>query len=290
MPKEKGSVHVALLAILVLGMLGLVASSNITTTQKFSTPFAQVLGEDETAQKAAEQAKETTQQAAEQQKENQQINIQSEGKKQETEIQNPNGQKIKTKTEDNGTTKIETEQGKLKLKYASEDGEIRLKVEDEQNNEIELKDNEIEKIQKEVEDELENEGIKISTESGKPTITKNQVSASTDFPLSVDVTTRQLTVTTPAGQKNVTILPDQAVQNLLGASSSAILSNLSDPIKLEVKDSEMVYKLKGEKKFRIFGFIPVSTPITAYVSAESGNLVEKDQSFLTNLIQLISSD
>lgn len=257
MPKEKGYAHIALLTVLVLGILGLVASSNIQTSQKFSASPSQVLGEDETAQKTEEQ-----------QKENQQINIQSEGKKQETEIQTSNGQKIKTKVEDNGATKIEVEQGNFKLKSETEKGQTEPEVE----NELE-----------------EDEGIKISTESGKPTITRNKVTASTEFPLSVDATTHQITVNTPEGQKIVTILPDQAIQNMVGASPSAILNNLSAPIKLEFKDNEMVYKLRGEKKFRIFGLIPVSTSATAYVSAQSGNLVEQEQSLLTNLIKLISS-
>ncbi len=282
LPKEEGHIHVALLTILVLGAFGLVASSNITTTQKFSASSPQVLGENETAQQAAEQAKEITQKTAEQQKENRRINTQSEGKRQETEIETSNGQKTKTK--------IEVEQGKLKLKYESEKGGIKLKTEDEQGKEVELKDGEMEKVQKEIENELEDEGIKISTESGKPTITKNKVTASTDFPLSVNVATHQLTVTTPAGQKTVTILPDQAVQNLLGVSSSAILSNLSDPIKLEIKDNGVVYKIKGEKKFKIFGFIPVSTPTTAYISAQSGKLVAQEQPLLTNLIKLVSPE
>lgn len=274
MLKEKGYAHIAFLTVLVLGILGLIASSNIHTTQKFSTSSPQVLGEDETAQKDAEQAKEASQKTAEQQKESQQTNIQSEGNKQETEIQTSNGQKIKTKVEDNGAAKIEVEQRDLKLKYETEKEQTKLEVENEQN--------------KKVDNKLEDEGIKISTESGKPTITKNKVTASTDFPLSVDANTHQLIVTTPAGQKAVTVLPDQAVQNMVGASSSAILSNLSNPIKLEFKDNEMVYELKGEKKFRIFGIIPVSTSTTAYVSAQSGNLVEQEQSLLTKLIKLIS--
>lgn len=225
MLKEKGSVHIALLAVLILGTLGLAASSNINTTQKFF-PSSQVLGEDESAQKAAEQ-----------QKEDRQINIQSEGSKQETEIQTSSGQKIKTKIEDNGATKIEVEQGDFKLK---------AKTEKEQT--------EVEKVS----------------------------SASADFPISVDKTTHKLKANTPNGQRTINILPDQA-------TTSALLDKLDGVIKLEIKNNEMVYKLKGEKKFRIFGVIPVSTPATAYVSAESGKLVEQEQSLLTDLIRLISS-
>ena len=143
------------------------------------------------------------------------VNTQNSGNKKETEIETAAGQKIKTKTEDNGTTKIEIEYGELKIKYVLKNGQLVKKVENDDGDEIELEDDELEEVENEIEDELEDEGIEISTDSGKPMVIKNQVAASTEFPLSIDVGTNQLIITTPDGQKVVTVLPDQAVQNLL---------------------------------------------------------------------------
>lgn len=223
-----------------------------------------------------------------------------EGNKRETEIETPDGQKIKTKVEDDGTTKVEIEQGKLKLKYKLENGQMKLKAENEQGVEVELDDKDFDEMEDEMEDELESRGIKISTGSGKPVLAKNNVAAQTDFPLSVDVATNQLIVTTPAGQKVVTILPDQAIQNLLDTNIINKVDSSSDPllteelgqlngvVKLEIKNDKAVYIVKGTKSHRLLGFIPVNASTTVFVSAETGETVETEQPFITSVIDFLS--
>ncbi|OGE19438.1 hypothetical protein A3D83_01490 [Candidatus Daviesbacteria bacterium RIFCSPHIGHO2_02_FULL_41_10] len=310
--QETGSVHIlALIAVLVIG--GLIVSSKIQTTKEFPVNTQQnVLGETEdksaerakeATQKADEQAKETSQKTAELQKETSktQVRVQSVRQKQETEIETASGQKIKTKVEDNGTTKVEIEQGKLKVKYSVENGKIKLETENEASGESKLSKKEEEDTKDELENELEKEGVKIATRGGQLAIAKNKFAATTNFPLSVDVNTRQLIVTTPAGQKVVTILPDQAIQNMLAtgvitkidsqaadASLNQDLGSLDGVAKLEERGPEMVYKIKGEKSRKLLGIIPVSTQTTAYVSAESGDLVAQDQSLIAKLIKLLS--
>ena len=175
------------------------------------------------------------------------------------------------------------------------------KVENDYGDEVELTDDEKEEVENKIDDELEDEGIEISTGSGRPMVIKNQIAASTEFPLSIDVGTNQLIITTPDGQKVVTILPDQAVQNLLatGIINSVNLTQTSDMptsslgpvesvVQLKVRNSEPVYEIEGTKIFRLFAFIPVSQPVKAIVSAETGDLVTKQQSFLTNVVDLLS--
>ena len=161
----------------------------------------------------------------------------------------------------------------------------------------------MEEVENEIEDELEDEGIEISTDSGKPMVIKNQVAASTEFPLSIDVGTNQLIITTPDGQKVVTVLPDQAVQNLLATGiinsvnliqasnipTTSTLGPVESTVQLRVRNSEPVYEIEGTKIFRLFAFIPVSQPVKAIVSAQTGELVTKQQSFLTNVIDLFVS-
>lgn len=257
----------------------------------------------EKVKKAEEQQKEATKPSnSESGKSGISTKTQNEGNKKETEIETAADQKIKTKIEDNGTTKIEIEQGELKIKYELENGQVVKTVEDDEGDEVELKDDELEEVEKEVENELEDEGIEISTSSGKPTVIKNQVAASTEFPLSVDVSTNQLILTTLEGEKVVTVLPDQAVQNLLatGVINSVTLNQTSDlmttstlgpvdsVVQLKVRNSEPVYEIDGEKIFYLFAVIPVSQSVKAIVSAETGSLVTKQQSFLTNVIDLLS--
>lgn len=274
---QAGFVHILVLAG-VLAAVGLLTSSAVLGESKGRT--------------------EEQNRVVEQQSEHQET--QSEGKKQETETETPDGQKVKTKVEDNGDAKVEVEQEGLKLKYEVKDGKTKIEAE-ENGQKAGLNEEELKNTEDQVESGLEKEGIKIATGSGQPVIAKNQVAARVNFPLSVDIATNQLIVTTPAGRKVVTVLPDKAVQNLLetgviskvenpslGSEQAKDLGNLNGVVDLENRNNEMVYKVAGIKIQKLFGLIPVSVPTTAYVSAKTGNLVTQEQSVLANLIQLLS--
>ena len=330
---QDGFSHILVL-VAVVALVGLVASANITTTKEFpaSLTSQKVLGENEEAKKTGEQVKEAAKKAQEQQKEAQnkegeeqkeaaksdssgssnstktenisptgaKSKTQTDGKKSETETETTDGQKIKTKVEDDGTTKIEIEHGQLKLKYVVENGQIKLKAENEKGQEVELKDDEFDEMENGIEDELEEAGIKIATASGKPVLAKNSIAALTDFPLSIDVGTNQLILTTPAGKKVVTVLPDEAVRNLLSTNIinkvdqasdlnlTTELGTLNGVVKLEIRNNEVVYKVKGTKTHSLLGFIPVDTSTTAFVSAQTGNLVAQEQPLLATIIDVLS--
>lgn len=230
------------------------------------------------------------------------IKKEGEGRKQETEIQTADGQKIKTKIEDDGTTKIEIENGSLKLKYRTENGKVILKAENESGKEVELDKDQLEELENAVKDELEDDDLKlVPTTNNRLAVAHNQVAVVTDFPLSINVETKELIVTTPSGQKVVTVLPEQAVENLLATNiintvetsptdsfTQGQLGALSGVVKLEIRNDEVIYKVNGTKTYRMLGFIPVTTPVTALVSAENGTTVAKQQSLLANVIDLLS--
>lgn len=227
---------------------------------------------------------------------------QQEGIKRETEIETADGQKIKTKVEDDGTTKVEIEHGELKLKYKVVNGQVVKKVEDENGDEVELEDAELDELEKEEEQELEDRGIEIASRSGRPAVVRRGFAAGTQFPLSVDVGTNQLIVTTPAGQKAVTVLPDKAVQNLLetgiinrfdstqSTGSAAPQGGVAagSEIELKVRNGEPVYEVNGIKTYRLFSLFPISQPLRAVVSAETGEVITTQKSFLTNVIDILS--
>lgn len=230
------------------------------------------------------------------------MKTEAEGAKQETEIETADGQKIKTKIEDDGTTKIEIENGTFKLKYRVENGQVVLKVENEDGDEVEIEDDELTELEHAVEGELEDNDVKLAPiTDNQLAVIKNQIAAVTDFPLSINVETKELIITTPAGQRVVTILPDQAVQNLLAtgiinkietppadATIQDQLDTLVGVVKLEIRDDKVVYKVNGVKTHNVLGFIPVTTPVTAFVSTETGGAVAKQQSILANVIDFLS--
>lgn len=287
--------------------IGLFVAGNIPTTKNLAS-IQSVLGESEEIKKAEEQAKEEVKKSNERQKEDSKSRksevetvsptgtkskTKIEGNKQETETETASGQKIKTKIEDDGATKVEIEHGQLKVKYVLENGVLKLKAENESGGEVELEDDELD----EVESELEDEGIKIASASGRPVFSRNKVGAQTDFPLSIDIGTNQLIVSTPAGEKIVTILPDQAVQNLLatniinsvaGTDTTGELGALDSVVKLEMRNDEVVYRVKGVKTRRLFGLFSVSNSATIFVSAESGVPIAQEQSLLANIVDSLS--
>ena len=330
------------LVIAALAVIALLVAANIQTTQKLTASAQNVLGEDEQSeeqkqaeeqQKEAEEAQEESlKQAEEQQKEAAKTTIanttetsgssrssiksktetvspsglkmktESEDEKQETEIETVDGQKIKTKIEDDGTTKIEIENGTVKLKYSIVNGQVVLNIENEDGEEVEIEDNELEELENEVEDELEDDNIRLVPTTGNQlALTQNGIAALTNFPLSINVETKELIITTTEGQKVVAVLPDEAVQNLL---ATGIINSIETPlseiatqnqlgaltgvVEIETRDSETVYKIKGKKTHHMLGIIPVTTPITAFVSTDTGLTVAKQQSVLTSVIDFLS--
>lgn len=230
------------------------------------------------------------------------MKTESEDEKQETEIETADGQKIKTKVEDDGTSKIEIENGTVKLKYFIVNGQVVLNVENEDGDEVEIEDDELEELEYEVEDELEDDNIRLVPTTGNQlALTQNEIAALTHFPLSINVETKELIITTPKGQKIVTVLPNEAVQNLL---ATGIINSIQTPpselatqdqlgaltgvVEIEMRDSEIVYKIKGKKTHRMLGIIPVTTPVTAFVSTETGLTVAKQQSILTSILDFLS--
>jgi hypothetical protein len=220
--------------------------------------------------------------------------------KSETQFESTNSQKLKTKIEDDGSFKMEYEDKKNKLKYVIENGQIKSESESQSDKIENEKDMEIRtQLEDELENELEEKGIKIASNSGKPAFSKNGIGATSNFPLSINPETKQLIITTPTGQKNITILPDQAVKNMIDKKYINVIDDQTqnstesgqlNTVNLESRNDEPVYKIKGKKSHKIFGFIPVETETTIYASAETGNPVAQEQSLLASFINLISSN
>jgi hypothetical protein len=217
-----------------------------------------------------------------------------ERRKEEMELQTADGKKIKARIEDDGTKKIEIEHRRLKFKYEVLNGNVIKRAEDEEGKNIDLDAKELDVLEQEVADDLEGSGIKIETgDTGKISFAKNNIAATTNFPLAIDLGTNQLVVTTPAGQKIVAVLPDDAVQNML---ATGVINALDDTpigtdagvVEFTVENDEPVYKIAGLKKFKMLGFIPVTQPITAIVSSETGKEIKTEKPFFTTLVDLLS--
>lgn len=200
-----------------------------------------------------------------------------------------NLKELRVRTEPNKTRiRLDSAGGRFELK--SEDGKLKIKIKQEDGDEVEVEDDTLDDIN----EALEDEGISVATSSGnRLRIRRGEFEAETHFPLSINPTTNTLTVTTPAGEKDVAVLPDKAVENLLRnrlidriASGSA--EENPTGIKLGLLGNNPVFQILGVDKQKLLGFISVSVNKTSFVSAENGRIVRVDETFLNRLLDLFS--
>ena len=283
----------------VLAGIALIGSLRLTVTEDFRSG-ANVLGEEDAGQSALQAP--NGGEAQPQQKGNFQVNGTAGG----AGVQNSTGGHLYVKTPESSTVTTNGSGGEgAGYEFQFEvggNGKVELQAQNKEGEKLQNK--EFEKQQ--IEQDLEKQGINVSSEDGRLAIEKENVSAVSHFPLSVNPTTKELTVTTPAGVKTVTVLPNEAIQNFLahgivpistvttasasgsgsvpGASPSAALN----PLALTLHNSELVYQTQGQESHNLFGFIPVTINTTAYLSAENGALVAQTQTLLDRLIAALS--
>lgn len=263
------------------------------------------------------------------QRQEQKIEVKNEVRKdgQKVEIREKKKEEIKDRIEiKSGEKKREFESKGIKIKMEQKNGELKIKAKNEVTGEeteleakIERKERpepkefrekeelaepvEPQEIQERPENETEimrvreredkNE-VRINSRNGGFVIDRNNVGASTNFPLTVDSQTNTLTVTTPSGEKQVTTLPDQAVRNMLMSKvidtvNGQNAANFSSEVKMTQKsDGTLVYEVVGERQKKLFGLMPLKFKKTAVVSVETGALVETKESFSDKLLELIS--
>lgn len=221
-----------------------------------------------------------------------------------TEIRFSNDTRVKTRVEDD-RTRTDIYQGGTKVRLERRDGETRIKIENEETGEetdlpVEVdQDDEI----LEIRERAERDSVTVSTSGDRFVIQRNDVGALAHFPLSVDLSTNTLTVTTPRGERAVTILPDQAVQNMLAAN---VIDQVGGPAFTELAQQNpglslgqivrliqtqrgaLAYEVPGVRQQRLLGFIPVTIETTVVVSAETGELLSTQSSLTNQLLDLVS--
>ena len=222
--------------------------------------------------------------------------------------------KFETKIEeDKEETKIRS--GNLRIEIKTENGISVLKVKNENDEEVELGDEEEDELLEELEAELEDDDIELATGSAEIGFVQKGRKVRTNFPLSVNPATGELFVTTPAGEKVVTILPDVAVQNMIRAGILTRVEGEPEPeaspspegtpsaqppegttaasvagagIELTQEDNEAVYVISGVKDENFIGLIPVGIKLKAVVAVDDGNLLDIKQGFFSRLLDLLS--
>lgn len=213
------------------------------------------------------------------------VKAKTEGGKTKTEIQYLTGEKLKTETEgDKKEAEFDSRNYKVKLK--AENGTLKLEAETETGETSDLgEDNEIEIENK------DDDKIRVATGSadGEIILSRNRIRARTNFPLSIDLKTNELIVTTPNGVKQVTVLPDQAIDNLLTKNviDRVELKN-EEELELTEENGEPVYEVSGESDQKLLGMFPVKIKAKIKISAETGKVVNTQKTVIDRLVDLFS--
>lgn len=223
------------------------------------------------------------------------LQVEIQGQKQEIQQQSKGAsqQSFQIKTE-NGKSQVNIAQNGTTLEIKSENGKTQIHAKKADGTEIELSsDDAVEKLNETLkEKEIEVE----ETPDKELVIRKGDVEAETRVPISVNPITKELSITTPAGQKTVTILPDQAVANLIAnkeitsvtQQSTNFGANSSQRITLTELNNEPVFQVDGILNKKILGIVPVSFAKTSFVSGTTGNVVKTDETVLNRIVEAFS--
>lgn len=195
---------------------------------------------------------------------------------------------------EHGNSEVSLQNNNSQLEIKNENGQVSVTAKDTNGNEVQLRTNSLEKIN----EALKNSDVQVGTSSANElTIRNGNVEAKTNFPLSINPTTNTLTVTTPAGVKDVAVLPQPAVQNLIqqGVISQVTTTTTAtngaqlQQVTLGLLNNQPVFRVIGVDNKKLLGLLPVDINKTAYVSAQNGQVVQTNENFVSSLLDLLST-
>lgn len=133
----------------------------------------------------------------------------------------------------------------------------------------------------------EAEKMSISAVSDGFIITQNNLVTKTLFPIIIDPKSQELSVETPTGKRLLSILPQQAYS---GLEKTNIIDRMQGEISLlENEQGQLAYVVSGEKVLDILHITQYPVPVSATVSATSGEVLSIVQPFWLPLVSFLIS-
>jgi hypothetical protein len=127
----------------------------------------------------------------------------------------------------------------------------------------------------EIEERGETKKATIGVAGEQFVIEQGGITAVTDFPITIDPMANELSLTTPSGSIFLAVLPAEAVESAL---RSRFVNRLPEK-KIFIKEEDigvLAYTISGEKVVDIFGILEYKIPVTARVSASTGEILKVD--------------
>jgi hypothetical protein len=128
--------------------------------------------------------------------------------------------------------------------------------------------------------------LKIRANGNNFSIEEQDVIANTQFPITIDPTKAELSVSTDTGMRLVSVLPFEATQVLLRGKKIDKLS--SNEISLnEDNKGQLQYAITGVKNINIFNFATVKANVNSKVSATTGEILKIDEPQWLKVLEVI---
>ncbi len=173
---------------------------------------------------------------------------------------------------------LQNNDGKTTLDIESKSGDTQTDVTNYQDNLIEI------------EERPDIKKLRISHEGGAFIMEQNGIYARTEYPIQVDSKTSHLSLVAPTGVRFLSILPYDVIENMVRANIINDISRDDNAVTLkENTKGDLQYIVAGHKNFRIFSFYSLSVPVTAYMSANSGQVTNIDSSIWYKVLGLLFS-
>ncbi len=169
--------------------------------------------------------------------------------------------------------------------------EVRVeKKEDKEKLELEVDEEELgDQDELEIEDEDGDDDVKLATGEGKMVeIRHRETKAQTELPISVNVATRAMTVTTPAGVKTVSVLPNAAVTNMLAGRFAGSVASGSGSVQIKMDGNRLVYEIETQSEEMLLGLVPVKIARKVKISAENGATLGQTEDFFNRILDILS--
>lgn len=147
-------------------------------------------------------------------------------------------------------------------------------------------------------------GATIANGNGSVLFKRDGIEAQTKLPISFNIASKTFTVQSPSGETEIKVFPDQVVQKLL---QSNIISQLQEntssqnqqtaqganasvqaPVTLTEFNNQSVYRVNGISQKKFLGFVPLSIPKTTFISAQSGDIVQTNESLFNRFLDTVS--
>lgn len=128
--------------------------------------------------------------------------------------------------------------------------------------------------------------FEIKAENNRLKLKHGSIEAYSRFPVSVNPETKELTVSTPNGERVVSILPEQVIEAL--KQNGIPFSALAASLEIEAESDKVRYQAIIQKQEKLLGLFPLTFTDTVHISVDSGDVEIAPVSLTNRMMRWVS--